>query len=119
MAERQETAINALAAAGTAFGVLAALAPSALAGIYGLPRDGAFRWALRGWGTRTAALGALGLTARGESRRAVLRAVAGLSVADVMIAAVAGDGLPPRSRLQAAATSGVFATAAALLALGD
>lgn len=116
MADRQETATTALAAAGTAFGVLAALAPGALAGIYGLPGDGAFRWALRGWGTRTAALGALGLAAQGESRRAVLRAVAGLSAADVVIAAVAGAGLPTRARVQAGATSAAFAAAAALLA---
>lgn len=118
MAERQETATTVLAATGTAFGVFAALAPGALAGLYGMPRDGAFRWAMRGWGTRTAALGALGLASRGESRRALLMAVAGLSAADVVIAAVAGDGLPARSRLQAAATSGAFAIASGLLAAG-
>lgn len=116
MAEGQETAATALAVAGTAFGALAVLVPGALAGVYGLPRDGAFRWALRGWGTRTAALGTLGLTARGDGRRDVLRAVAGLSAADVVIAALAGEGLPTRTRVQVGATSAAFAAAAAFLA---
>lgn len=115
MGQQNDTVITALAASGAAFGVVAAVVPGALLATYGMPGEPGMRWAMRGWGTRTAALGALGLTAKGEGRRAVLSAVAALSAADVVIAAVAAPGLSTRARLQAAVTSGAFATIAALV----
>jgi hypothetical protein len=113
------TVVKAIAAGALAFGVTAVLAPNIISATYGLPNTGPFRFITRLWGTRTAALGALALTAEpGAQRDRVVLASAIMNGVDALVALTAGRDLTARSRVMAAATSGAFGLAGAAVAAG-
>lgn len=100
------------------FGVVAALAPRLLTGVYGLPRNPHFNFLARTWGTRTATLGALYFAAESDSGRdTVAKAAAAMNAADAVIS-LASPGVSLRSRLMAAITSALFGAASAAYAAG-
>ena len=96
------------------FGALAVLAPRLFQGIYGLKGDGNLTAMSRLWGSRTAAIGAIGLLSRGSGNYKTLLAVGStMSVVDTLIIANAGPDVAMRSRVMGAVTSAAFAGAGA------
>ncbi len=96
------------------FGALAVLAPRLFQGIYGLKGDGNLMAMSRLWGSRTAAIGVIGLLSRGSGNYKNLLAVgSAMSVVDTLIIANAGPDVALRSRVMGAATSAAFAGAGA------
>lgn len=96
------------------FGVAGILAPGALRHTYGMDTDSAeLAYFGRMWGSRTAVIGVLALAAdSAESRRLVATLAMGSNAADAVVAATT-KGLPRRTRVLGALTSGAFAGAAA------
>ena len=106
------TMSTSIAAGAIGFGAAAVVAPRLIAGIYGLPNTGPFRFLLRLWGTRTATLGALLLSEDDDARRRrVTTAAAAMNAIDALVALRAGPEVKRRSKLLAALTSGGFAAA--------
>jgi len=96
------------------FGAVAVLAPRLFQGIYGLKGDGNLSAMSRLWGTRTAAIGAIGLLTRGASnRRQLLTVGTAMSVVDALVIANAGPDVAMRSRIMGTATAASFAAAGA------
>lgn len=92
------------------FGVLAVLAPRVFKGIYGLKGDGNLLAMTRLWGTRTAAIGAIGLVTRGSPHYKTLLTIGtAMSAADALVVAGAGPDVPVRSRVMGSLTSATFA----------
>ena len=112
----RKTISTTLAGGAVGFGAFALVAPKLLAGIYGLPNTGPFRFILRLWGTRTATLGALAFAAPAAQKKQVYVATAVMDAVDVVVAVSAGPDLTRRTKILAALTSGTFAVAAAALA---
>lgn len=82
---------NALGVAGLAFGAAAVLAPRALSRIYGTASTAESESALRLYGTRNVAFALMTLRAPNEVvRNSLLRTVAGISVADTVLAVLTG-----------------------------
>jgi hypothetical protein len=92
------------------FGGVAVLAPRLFAGLYGIKGDGNVLTMIRLWGTRTAALGAVGMLTKGSSNyKTVLTIGAGMSVVDSLVIAGAGPDVALRARAMGALTSAAFA----------
>jgi len=120
-ASTTDTIQRATSVGALAFGASGLLAPDTLARLYGIPDgDPSFRFITRLWGTRTAALGVLALTAGSTAaKRRMLGPLVAMNGVDVVVA-LASTGLPARARLLAAATSAAFAGLGAyVLANGD
>ena len=95
-----------------AFGAAGFLAPGALSKAYGLSDTSPdFRYLARMWGTRTAVIGVLSAAASGDTRRLAFGASAAMNTADTVVV-LTTSGLPARTRLMAAMTSGSLAAAA-------
>lgn len=112
---------NALTATGLGFGAAAVLAPRALGRAYGISGSGETDGLMRLYGSRTAALGVLAATASDdESRKAVIKAVAGLSAVDTFYSLVSGlrGATSARTAVQTALTTAAVA-ALCLKALRD
>lgn len=104
---------KAIGAGSVGFGVLAALAPGAFLGLYGVPSDANVRTMTRLWGTRTAVLGALTFTVQGDQdRRTLMTMAAAMNAADAAIVASSG-GVSARARFLGSLTSAGFAGAIA------
>ncbi len=103
-----------LAIGAVGFGVMAAFAPRAFTGLYGIGDDPRLLTMTRLWGTRTAALGVLSLTGSADKQRLATIA-AGMNLLDALLVARA-DGIPARSRAMGTLTSGGFAAAFGYLA---
>ncbi|HEY8301666.1 MAG TPA: hypothetical protein VIG48_07195 [Jatrophihabitans sp.] len=92
------------------FGALAVLAPRVFKGIYGLKGDGNLLVMTRLWGTRTAALGAIGVVTRGTPHvKTLLTIGTAMNAADALVIAGAGPDVPVRSRVMGALTAAAFA----------
>ena len=120
-ASTMDTIQRATSVGALAFGASGLLAPDTLARLYRIPDgDPSFRFITRLWGTRTAALGVLALTAGSTAaKRRMLGPLVAMNGVDVVVA-LASTGLPARARLLAAATSAAFAGLGAyVLANGD
>lgn len=96
------------------FGVAGILAPTALRRAYGMTADGPeLTYLGRMWGTRSAVLGVLSLSAGSdEERRRIAMVAIGMNVLDSMTAATT-EGLSGGTRLMGALTSAGFAVAGA------
>ena len=96
------------------FGAVGVLAPGALRHTYGMDTDSAeLTYFGRMWGSRTAVIGVLAMAAdSAESRQLVATLAMGSNAADAVVAATT-KGLPRRTRVLGALTSGAFAGAAA------
>src|ERR1700759_1211181 len=106
--------IEAINYGGIGFGALAVLAPRLFQALYGLNGDDNLPAMSRLWGSRTAAIGAIGLLSRGSSNYKTLLTVGtAMSVMDSLIIANAGPDVALRSRVMGAATSAAFAGAGA------
>ncbi len=98
------------------FGALAILSPGTLNKMYGMDDDSAaLAYLGRMWGTRTALLGALTLTAGPEEQRRLALGGTALNALDTL-SALATPGLSGRTRAMASLTTAVFAAAAAYVA---
>lgn len=99
---------------GLALGLAGAAAPRTFGRAFGFSvTDAETAHVTRLFGTRTAALGALGLLgSSGPQRRQFLGTVAAMGLADVVFGLRASD-IPPRGKLLSTVASGVFAAAAA------
>lgn len=98
-----------------AFGAVAALAPRAFLGMYGLADEPNVRTMARLWGTRTAVLGSLVFTLEGtENRRSLMTMAAAMNAVDALVVASAG-GVPVRTRVLGSLTSGAFASVLAYM----
>ena len=119
-ASTMDTIQRATSVGALAFGAGGLLAPDTLARLYGIPDGDPSRFITRLWGTRTAALGVLALTAPSTAaKRRMLGPLVAMNGVDVVVA-LASTGLPARARLLAAATSAAFAGFGAyVLANGD
>lgn len=96
------------------FGAAAVLVPRTFLGVYGLRGDGNLRAMTRLWGTRTALLGGLALTATDPTvQRTLVTGSAVLNVADSVLTLRAGPDVRLRTRLMGSATSAGFAGACA------
>jgi hypothetical protein len=94
------------------FGAVAVLAPRLFAGLYGLKGDGNVLAMIRLWGTRTAALGAIGVLTKGTSNyRTLLTVGAAMSTVDALVIAGAGPDVALRARAMGSLTSAAFAGA--------
>ncbi|MCW2846877.1 MAG: hypothetical protein JWR90_851 [Marmoricola sp.] len=92
------------------FGVVGALAPRVFEAAYGLHDNPELRVMTRLWGTRTALLGVLFLSAEGEEERKRFAVLAtGLNLADALITASAGPAVGKRSRILGSLSSAAFA----------
>jgi len=100
------------------FGVIATLAPGVLRRAYGnaSASGGALDYFGRTWGTRTAVLGALMLTASSdEERKRLAGLTAAMNAVDSVVAFSTGD-MPGTSRVMAGLTSAGFAAASGYVA---
>jgi hypothetical protein len=96
-----------------AFGAVAALAPRAFLGLYGVPTDANVRTMTRLWGTRTAVLGGLVFALEGsENKKKMMTMTAAMNAADAAMVAAA-SGIPARARVLGSLTSAGFAGALA------
>ena len=101
------------------FGALAILSPGTLNKMYGMDDDsGALAYLGRMWGTRTALLGALTLTAGPEEQRRLALGGTALNTLDTL-SALATPGLSGRTRATAALTTAAFAAATAYVAVNS
>src|SRR3954453_10091666 len=99
-----------LAYGGLGFGALAVAAPKAFTAMYGLKGDGNLRALVRLWGTRTALISGLALTATdAAARRRLALAIGGMDLVDAALTLTAGPDVPRRTRLLGAGTSAAFA----------
>ena len=110
----QENLTPILVGTGLGFGALAALAPGALARVYGMNGDGEALAALQLFGTRTFALGALAATARDDEMRDTIATAVGVACAADALASVM-NGLRGRIRGRTSAMSAVTSAAVAAL----
>jgi hypothetical protein len=118
MSENVDTIGKAIGAGSLGFGVLATLAPGALRKAYGdgSSSGGSLDYFGRTWGTRTAVLGALTLSAGSDSERKRIATFAAAMNAVDSIAAFRADGMPAATRAMAGLTSAGFAVACAYVA---
>jgi hypothetical protein len=117
--QRLDTIARGIGVASLAFGALATVAPGALRRAYGdsTGGGGSLDYFGRTWGTRTAVLGALTLTASSdEERRRICTLAAGMDAVDSLAAFGAG-GMPARTRTMAGLTSAAFGVAAGYVAM--
>jgi hypothetical protein len=116
-----DTLTKAIGAGSLAFGVLGTFAPGALRAAYGDggSSGGSLDYFGRTWGTRTAVLGALTLSAGSDHERKRLAALgAGMNAVD-SISAFRGQGMPAATRMMAGLTSAAFAVASAYVAVNS
>lgn len=114
-----ETVSTSIAGGAVGFGLVAIAAPRLLTAVYGLPGTGPFRFLLRLWGTRTAAIGAMMMTEKDAGRRRRWAAAAtAVNAVDALMALRAGPDVTRRSRWMVALTSGGFAAAGAAVLAG-
>lgn len=105
--------VQSIAAGAVGFGVLAVVLPRVFNAVYGLGSDPRMVGMTRLWGTRTAALGALGLVLKGdEQRKTLLTLVTAVNATDATLTALNGD-LPARTRVLGSASSAAFGAAGA------
>lgn len=112
---------QAMSATAVGFGLASAAAPQPFGNAFGFrASDPETQHVTRLWGTRMAALGALGLaTANGPQRRAFLATVAAMNLADVVLG-LRAPGLSAGARRRQVVTSAAFAAlGSAVLAAGD
>lgn len=114
-----DTVRTAIGAGSLGFGVLASLSPSLLRRAYGdsASSGGALDYFGRTWGTRTAVLGALTLTASSPEERRRLAGLAAAMNALDSLAAFGARGMPGRTRVMAGLTSAGFAAASGYVAM--
>ncbi|HEX3336894.1 MAG TPA: DUF4267 domain-containing protein [Jatrophihabitans sp.] len=104
---RKASALGALG-----FGGVAVVLPRLFTALYGLTSDPNVRTLTRLWGTRTAALGAIILSAeRPEDQRQLMMLGTAMNAADALVAMTAGGNVSARGRFLGALTSGGFAAA--------
>ena len=108
----KQTLVRAIGVSGVAFGAAALLAPTALGKAYGLPVHDTATYLGRQWGTRTAAINAIGLMNPDKAaidRHLMIGVV--MNLVDATCSVVAGQqGQVPRSAAyKSAATSAFFA----------
>ena len=101
------------------FGVVAAIAPRVFQSSYGLHDTAELRTMVRMWGTKTVALGVIGLRADSSEVRALAQVSAVMNLADALVVANAGPQVERTTRVLGALTSGGFAAAAAVVAGRD
>ncbi|HEV7206972.1 MAG TPA: DUF4267 domain-containing protein [Jatrophihabitans sp.] len=105
---------QALALGAVGFGVLAVAAPRVFTALYGLTANPNVRVMTRLWGTRTAALGAVMLTAKEpEDRRRLSMMSTAMTALDTVISATAGPDVSARGKILGTATSAAFTAAGA------
>jgi hypothetical protein len=98
------------------FGALALLSPGTLNKVYGMDDDSpSLAYLGRMWGSRTALLGALTLTAGAEEQQRLALGGAALNSVDTL-SVLATSGLSGRTRVMAGLTTAAFAAAAAYVA---
>ena len=98
------------------FGVVAMLAPGALTKVYGMEDESpAFAYMGRMWGSRTALLGALSLTAGPEEQKRLAVGATVLNAVDTL-AVLATPGLSGRTKAMAGLTTAAFMAASAYVA---
>jgi hypothetical protein len=98
------------------FGAAALVAPGVLNKAYGIDEESpALSYLDRMWGSRTALLGALSLTAGPEERKRLALGGAVLNTVDT-ISVLATPGLSGRTKVMAGLTTAAFAAAAAYVA---
>ena len=101
------------------FGAVALLAPGVLTKVYGMSDASAdFHYMGRMWGSRTALLGALSLTAGPEEQKRLALGATALNAVDT-VAVLATDGLSARTKAMAGLTTAAFCAAAAYVAAND
>ncbi|MDT4923045.1 MAG: hypothetical protein QOG01_758 [Pseudonocardiales bacterium] len=106
---RKASALGALG-----FGGVAVVLPRLFTALYGLTSDPNVRTMTRLWGTRTAVLGALILTAeRPEDQRKMMMLGTAMNAVDALVAVTAGADVSARGRFLGSLTSGGFAAAGA------
>lgn len=91
------------------FGVLAWVTPKLFNTVYGLPHDPGTVVLTRGWGTRTAALGVIGLLAPAKAKKQFAAVGTVVNAIDAATEATAATGA--RARVLATLSSGVFGAA--------
>jgi len=113
-----DTLRTAIGAGSLGFGLVAILAPATLAKTYGMNGDSAdMHYMGRAWGSRTALLGALSLTAGPEEQQRLAVGAAALNAVDTL-AVLATSGLPARTKAMASLTSAAFCAASVYVAQG-
>ena len=107
-----DTLQKAVAAATLGFGAAGLLAPNLLARTYGVSDPAPeYTYMARLWGSSLLVLGSLTLNARdGDARRGMATAAVAMNAADGL-SALTATGMPWSTRMMAAATSAVFASA--------
>jgi hypothetical protein len=101
------------------FGTLALLAPGTLNKMYGMDDDSpSLAYLGRMWGSRTALLGALTLTAGPDEQQRLAIGGTALNTLDTL-SVLATPGLSGRTRFMAGLTTAAFAAAAAYVAAND
>jgi hypothetical protein len=108
-----DTLIRAAGTGGVAFGALATLAPKAFLAAYGVrDRGAALEFMTRAWGTRSAVLGALTIVESADpARKRLVTAVTVMDAVDALL--LLRSGLPAKTRIMGALTSGAFAVVGA------
>lgn len=103
-----------LALGAVGFGALAIGAPRVFTALYGLTGNPNVKVMTRLWGTRTAALGAVMLTARTpEDQRKLSLLGTAMTALDTVLTATAGPGVSARGKILGTVTSGAFTAAGA------
>lgn len=107
----KKTLVRAIAVSAMGFGAVAVMAPDALLRTYGFGSNPEARGLMRGWGTRTFALGALSLRAEGRELDHLIAAGVLLNGADAVLgfAGNALNGSTGSGASRAGATSAAFA----------
>ena len=101
------------------FGIVAMVSPGVLRRTYGdtSSSGGALDYFGRTWGTRTAVLGALVLTAKSdEERKRIASMTAVMNALDAISAFRGGQDMPASTKVMAAVTSAGFAASSAYIA---
>ena len=113
-----ETIARATGLGSLGFGVVAMLAPGALRRTYGdkASSGGALDYFGRTWGTRTAVLGALVLTAKTDDEKKRLASMSAVMNAVDAISAFRGQDMPASTKMMAGLTSAGFAASSAYIA---
>lgn len=118
MSDSTDPIARAMGAGSLGFGVLAMLAPGALRRTYGdkASSGGALDYFGRTWGTRTAVLGALVLTAKTDDEKKRLAFLtAAMNTVDA-VSAFRGQDMPASTKMMAGLTSAGFAAASGYIA---
>jgi hypothetical protein len=108
----KQTLVRVIGVSGVAFGAAALLAPAAVGKAYGLPVNDSATYLGRQWGTRTAAMNALGLMNPDDAMidRHLMIGV-GMNLVDATCSVIAGQKgqVPRHAAYKSAATSAFFA----------